>query len=321
MPPIIVTTSPNFGTVKKVSDAIAEKGWTLVRCVDNSLPDGGMSAQAAEMEILVVGLIPADAAIISNAPRLKAILKHGVGVDNIDIPAANAKGIPVLNAPGANSNAVAELALGGMFSLARRIPMVHRVVVDGGWERYIGVELDGKTLGVVGLGNIGKILARKAAALGMTVMASDLYPDKEFAKTHGIKLVELDKLLREADYVSLHVFGGKDNAHLIGAAELATMKPTACIMNLSRGEVLDMDALAVALDKNALAGAVIDAYTVEPPDRMHPIFKNPKVVFTPHSGADTKESVERMGMMVVADIDAILSGKRPPRIINADALQ
>lgn len=315
---VIVTTSPAFGTIGRVPERIAANGWELVRCTDTSRPDGGMSDYMEHMDFLVVGLIPATAEFIAKAPKLRAVIKHGVGVDNIDIAAATARKIPVLNAPGSNANAVAELAVGGMFSFARRIPMVHRTLVDGGWQRFVGTEIEGKTLGIVGFGNIGKALARKAKALGMRVLASDLYPDNAFAAEHGIEMTDLPNILRQADYVSLHVFGGKDNAHLIGAAELASMKPTACLMNYARGEVLDLDALAAALEKNALGGAVIDAYVSEPPDRSHPLFSSPKVVFTPHSGADTTESVERVGLMNVADIESLLAGQRPARILNPE---
>lgn len=315
---VVVTTSPGFGKIGSVPGAIAHRGWEFVRCVDAARPDGGVGDHLAEMEFLVVGLIPATAAIIDGAPKLKAVLKHGVGVDNIDIGAATARGIPVINAPGTNANAVAELALGGMLSLARRIPQGHRAVVDGGWQRHIGTELAGKTLGIVGLGNIGRSLAAKAVALGMAVVATELYPDAAFVASHRIELLPLDRLLERSDYVSLHVFGGKDNAHLIGADELALMKPTAFLMNYARGEVVDLDALGRALAADRLGGAAIDAYVSEPPDRAHPIFSDPRVVFTPHSGADTTEAVERVGLMNISDIDAILAGKRPAHVVNPE---
>jgi len=318
MKTVVVTTSPGFGRIGRVPQAIADRRWELIRCVDASLPDGGASAHADRMTILVVGLIPATGELIRRAAGLRAILKHGVGIDNIDIGAATARGVPVINAPGTNANAVAELALGSMFSLARRLPMVHQVVVSGGWQRHVGTEIDGKTLGIVGLGNIGKILAVKARALGMRVLAADLYPDTSFAEANGIELVPLDALLTQSDFVSLHVFGGKENHHLIGAGQMERMKPTAYLMNFARGEILDLDALAAALDRDRLLGAAIDAYVQEPPDRSHPIFRHPRVVFTPHSGADTTESVERMGLMNVADIDLILAGGRSPRVLNPE---
>ena len=315
---LIVTTSPAFGKIGKVPEAIAKRNWQLVRCIDDRIPDGGVLRHIDEMEILVVGLIPATSEIINQAVKLKAILKHGVGVENIDMPAATSRGIPVVNAPGTNANAVAELVIGIMFSLARRIPMVHREVVSGGWLRHIGSEIAGKTLGIVGLGNIGKSLALKARVLGMDVIASELSPDRDFATANQIRLSSLDGLQAEADYVSLHVFGGKDNVNLIGARELSLMKKSAYIMNFARGEILDLDALAAALEQKQLLGAAIDAYVVEPPDRNHPIFSIPNVIFTPHSGADTTESVERMGLMNVADIDLILAGAKSPRVLNPE---
>ncbi len=318
MSTVVVTTSPGFGKIGRVPQTIADHDWEFIRCDDTSLPDGGISKHIERMEILVVGLIPATAEIMANAPKLRAILKHGVGVDNIDIPAATARGIPVFNTPGANANAVAELALGSLFSLARRLPMMHNVVTGGDWQRYIGTEIEGKTLGVVGLGNIGRTLAGKARALGMRVVASEPYPDMAFVAEHGIELLDLPDLLAQSDYVSLHIFGGQDNASLIGAAEIALMKPTAYLMNFARGEVVDLDALAAALSADKLMGAAIDAYVEEPPDRSQPIFSHPRVVFTPHCGADTTESVERMGLMNIADIDAVLAGERSPRVLNPE---
>jgi len=316
MSTVVVTTSPGFGRVGRVPEVLAEQGWEFVRCVDTSLPDGGLSEHLDRMDFLVVGLIPASSATIAAAPRLKAVLKHGVGVDNIDIPAATARGIPVLNTPGANANAVAELALGGMLALARRIPMGHASIVSGGWDRVVGSEITGKTLGIVGLGNIGRLLARKARALGMEVIASDPYADKAFCAEQGVRLGSLDEVLAQGDFVSLHLFGGAENANLIGVAKLALMKPTACLMNYARGEIVDLDALSAALAEGRLGGAAIDAYTQEPPDRAHPIFSQPNVVFTPHSGADTVQAVENMGLMNIADIRAILAGERPPRVLN-----
>ena len=318
MSTVVVTTSPGFGKIGRVPQTITDHGWEFIRCDDTSLPDGGVSAHIERMEFLVVGLIAATSEIINGAPKLRAVLKHGVGVDNIDIPAATARGIPVFNTPGANANAVAELAIGCLFSLARRIPTMHNVVTGGGWQRYIGTEIEGKTLGVVGLGNIGRTLARKARALGMRVVATDLYPDMAFVGEYGIELMDLKDLLAQADYVSLHVFGGTDNASLIGADEIALMKPTAYLMNFARGEVVDLDALAAALSADKLMGAAIDAYISEPPDRTHPIFSHPHVVFSPHCGADTTESVERMGLMNIADIDAVLADDRSPRVLNPE---
>lgn len=314
----VVTTSPGFARHGSVPGRLARTGWRFERCADSGLPDGGLGAHLAGADYLVAGLFAVTADVLAAAPNLKGVLKHGVGVDSIDIPACTAAGIPVMNTPGANANAVAELAVGMMLSFARNIATGHVCVTSGGWDRGAGTELSGKTLGIVGLGAIGKLLAKKAIALGMDVVASDLYPDTGFMAEHGIALLDLDALLARSDIVSLHVFGGSDNAAMIGAAQLARMKPTACLLNLARGEVVDLDALAAALHGGQLAGAAIDAYETEPPDITHPIFSAPRVTFTPHTGADTVESIERVGLMNIEDIETLIAGGRPQRCLNPE---
>lgn len=321
MSTVVVTTSPGFGRHGALPQVLQETGWEIIRCVDTGLPDGGLSQHIGRADYLVAGLIPVTAASVADAPKLKAVLKHGVGIDSVDVAACTARGLPVTNTPAANSNAVAELAVALMFALARNIAHGHMSVVSGGWDRKPGIEVSGKTLGIVGLGNIGKLLARKAIGLGMKVVASDLYPDKTFAAEHGIELLELDALLAKADYVSLHVFGGAGNAALIGTERLALMKPTACLLNLARGEVVDNDALAAAISAGRLRGAAIDAYVTEPPDISHPLFKLPSVVFSPHSGADSLEAFENMGRMVIDDIESFIAGERPKRLLNPEVFE
>ncbi|WP_068109172.1 phosphoglycerate dehydrogenase [Tropicimonas marinistellae] len=317
---VVLTTSPGFGKHGRVPDLIAEKGWELIRCVDRDIPDGGVSEHIARADVLVVGLIPVTAGSLEGAETLKGVIKHGVGVDNIDMDACTAAGLPVMNTPGANANAVAELAMGFMFALARHMPASHASVVAGGWDRKVGTELSGKTLGIVGLGNIGRKLALAARGIGMKVVATDPYADKDFAAANGIEILELDDTLKVSDYVSLHIFGGAENAGLINAEKLSLMKPTACLLNLARGEVVDLDAVAAALDAGTLGGVGIDAYETEPPDTDHPVFRHPRAVFMPHSGADTKESVENMGLMVIEDIQTLLDGGVPARCLNGAAL-
>jgi D-3-phosphoglycerate dehydrogenase / 2-oxoglutarate reductase len=315
---VVATTSPGFGRHGRLPQLLDETGWEIIRCTDTNLADGGLSHHIHRVDFLVAGLVPVSAATIADALRLKAVLKHGVGVDNVDIPACTAKGYPVTNTPGANSNAVAELAVGMMFSLARNIPSGHMSVIYGGWDRRPGSEITNKVLGIVGLGNIGRLLACKALALGMTVVASDPYPDHGFVAEHGIEVLDLEALLARSDYVSLHVFGGSGNTALIGEKQLALMKPNACLLNLARGEVVDNDALAEALSRGQLHGAAIDAYASEPPDVSHPLFKLPNAVFTPHSGADSLEALENVGLMVISDIRDFIAGRRPPRVLNPE---
>ena len=196
---LVLSTSPGFGRHGSVPERLAETGWKLVRCLDPDLDDGGVSRRIADADFLVVGLHPVTAETLAGAGRLKGVLKHGVGVDNIDVAACTARGVPVLNAPGANAVSVAELAVGLMFALARNIPAGHACVTAGRWVRQPGTEITGKTLGIVGLGNIGRTLAQKALGLGMTVVATELHPDQAFVAAHGIELLPLDELLVRSD--------------------------------------------------------------------------------------------------------------------------
>lgn len=312
----VVTASPGFGTAGDLPDRLAATGWNLIRCSEKD--QGRYLPQA---DFLVAGLPVVNTATLDAAPHLRAVLKHGVGLDSVDVPACTARGLPVTNTPAANAVAVAELALAHILALSRNLIAGHASVVSGGWDRRIGREVQGTALGIVGFGAIGRTLAEKARALGMVVLASDPFADAAQAESMGIRLVTLPELLASSDHVSLHVFGGPSTAGLIGAVELALMKPDATILNLSRGEVLDIDALADALKRGRLSGAALDAYTVEPPDRSHPIFADPRVIFSPHSGADTAGSLIRMGHMVIDDIETLVAGGRPHRIVNPAAFE
>lgn len=310
----VVTTSPGFGKAGDLPDRIASSGWTFVRTDEK-----GLGAHLADMDVLVAGLPRVSAELLDKAPRLKAVMKHGVGLDSIDIAACTARGILVTNTPGANAIAVAELALAAIFALSRNVVTGHLSVTSGGWDRQAGREIEGATLGIIGFGAIGRTLARKARALEMTVLATDPFPDTAYADRIGVSLVPMDELLARADFVSLHVFGGADNAALIGSRELRAMRPGACLLNLARGEVVDLDALHAALRAGHLGGAAIDAYLTEPPDISHPIFSDLRVIFSPHSGADTVGSLARMGAMVIDDITAVLNGAQPARVVNPEA--
>lgn len=313
----IVTTSPGFARSGAPRERLAALGWQL----DRQLAPDGLAAALADAEYLVAGLPQVSAQTLAQAPRLKAVLKHGVGVDNIDIAACSARGVVVTNTPAANSDAVAELALGLMFAMVRNIPTGHASVISGGWNRQQGSQLGGKCLGIIGLGSIGKRLALLAKGIGMRVMAADPFPDHAFAAAHGIALADQAQVLAGADLVSLHVFGGAGTRSLIGRAEIAAMKPGARLLNLARGDVLDLDAAFAALSSGHLSGVAIDAFTTEPPDTAHPIFAHPKAVFSPHSGADTTEALEACGLMVIEDIATLISGGRPARCLNAKALK
>ena len=311
---LVLSTAPAFGRHGSLPARLAALGWEVAHFADAE----SLAARLGEADFLVVGLVPVTEATLAAAPRLRGVLKHGTGTNNIDIPACAARAIPVLNAPGANAAAVAELSIGLMIALARTIPDSHATMIAGGWERRVGRELGAATLGIVGLGRIGKEVARRARAFGMAVIAADPADDPDFRAAQGVERVPLGELLARADFVALHLSGTE---RVLGAAEFAAMKPGAFLLNLARGEVIDLDALGAHLASGALGGAALDVYTREPPDRGHPVFADPRVIFTPHSGGNTLEAVERIGLMNIADMETLLVGGRPARTLNPEAFR
>jgi D-3-phosphoglycerate dehydrogenase len=233
--------------------------------------------------------------LIDVCPNLKVIVRGGVGLDTIDADYARSKGITVMNTPLASSASVAELAIGYMFALARSIFQATSSVKSEKWEKkqFEGVELGGKTLGLVGIGNIGKEVARRANALGMTVLAYDPY----VKSAEGVKIVTLEELLKASDYISLHLPKTKESAGMLGADAFAKMKPGVRIINCARGGIIDEQALYDALTNGQVAGAALDVYAEEPPADWK-LMKLPNVIGSPHIGAATKEAQGRVGAEV-----------------------
>ncbi|WP_417210580.1 NAD(P)-dependent oxidoreductase [Antarctobacter sp.] len=313
MSPVILTTSPTFATIGGLSERIAADGYELARFPQ---VDAGYHAALARAEFLVAGLPAVDASTIAAAPHLKGVLKHGVGLDSIDIDAASRAGVPVTSTPGANAQAVAEMALGAIFALSRNTVAGHATVTQGRWERRRGREVAGRTLGILGFGQIGQRLARMALGVGMRVIAHDAFPNLAAAEEIGVEMVSFDTLLDRADHLSLHLSGGPASTGLIGSQAMARMKPGACLLNFARGSIVNLDALAQALGSGHLGGAALDAFVHEPPDIGHALFALPNTLFSPHSGADTTESIQRMGEMVFEDIQTLAKGDLPERTVN-----
>ncbi|AJC71670.1 2-hydroxyacid dehydrogenase [Thermococcus guaymasensis DSM 11113] len=248
--------------------------------------------------------------VIEAAPKLKVIGRAGVGLDNIDLEAAKERGIKVVNSPGASSRSVAELAVGLMFAVARKIAFADRKMREGVWakKQCMGIELEGKTVGVIGFGRIGYEVAKIAKALGMNVLLYDPYPNEERAKEVGGKFVSLEELLKESDIVTLHVPLLDATRHLINEERLKLMKPTAILINAARGAVVDTEALVKALKEGWIAGAGLDVFEEEPLPADHPLTKLDNVVLTPHIGASTEEAQMRAGVQVAEQIVEILKG-------------
>jgi len=233
--------------------------------------------------------------------NLKLIIRGGVGVDNIDVTYAESKGIKVRNTPKASSSAVAELTLGHMFCLARFIGIANVTLREGKWNKkqYKGIELSGKTLGLIGFGRIGRELAKKAKALEMKVIYNDILgPAKDCPE---YSFVSLDELLADSDFISLHVPGNKDKSPVISKAEFTKMKDGAFLINCARGSVVDEAALLEALNSGKIAGAGIDVFPEEPPQNLE-LIRHEKISVTPHIGASTKEAQKRIGAEIVSII-------------------
>lgn len=252
-----------------------------------------------------------SAASFQKTSRLKVIGRAGIGVDNVDVAAATENGIVVMNAPGGNTVTTAEHAISLMLSLARNIPQATASMREGRWEKkqLAGVEITGKTLGIIGLGHIGRVVAERAQGLRMKVIASDPFVNPEAAKQLGVELLPLDSVLQTADFISLHVPRMKETINMINAASLGKMKPGVRIINCSRGEIVDLEALLTALESGHVSGAALDVLPKEPPDPSLAILKHPRVIFTPHLGASTGEAQDKVAEMIAHQMaDYLING-------------
>ena len=267
--------------------------------------------------VLIRSATKMDAEAISAAKGLKVIARAGVGLDNVEIPAATAAGVMVVNAPTSNIVSAAELAIGLLLASARFISPAHAALRGGKWARskYTGAELFEKTLGVVGFGRIGQLVAHRMQAFGMDVVAYDPYLQPAKAAQLNVKLVELDELLKVSDFITIHLPKTKETANLIGTEALKKVKPTVRIINAARGGVLDESALYEALKNGKVAGAGLDVFATEPCTDS-PLFTLDNVVATPHLGASTDEAQERAGIAVAISVRKALSGELVPDAVN-----
>jgi len=260
----------------------------------------------------IAGLDQIDRAALEKADHLKVICRYGVGYDNVDLAAAAEKGIVVTNTPGANSASVAELALALMLALARQVPEADKAVHQGKFPRLNGASIEGKTVGILGLGAIGKQLARRLVGFDCQILAYDPLPNREFCRQYKVELIEsIDTILPQADFVSLHLPLLPETRGLVNSAFLGKMKKGAYLVNTARGEVVDEQALLMALQSGHLKGAGLDAFAVEPPPADHPLLALPQVIATPHLGAQTDGATNNMGWLAMRDCLAVLRGEEP----------
>jgi len=292
-----------------------------VRHVDGADRDALLPALSDADAVLIRSATRMDAQALAAAPQLKVVARAGIGLDNVDVPAATAKGVLVVNAPQSNIITAAEHAVALLLSVARQVPAADASLRAGEWKRsrFTGVEIADKTVGVVGLGRIGQLFAARIAAFGTTVIAYDPYLQPARAAALGVRLVDLPTLLATADIISIHLPRTPETLGLIGAAELATVKPGVIIVNAARGGLIDEQALADALADGRVAGAGIDVFVNEPLGPDSPLRTAPNTVLTPHLGASTTEAQDKAGTAVARSVKLALRGDFVPDAVNVQA--
>lgn len=290
---------------------LSRAGGIEVEVIDDSASRGFFEALQRASGLVVRSATRVDREMISRAPALKVIGRAGVGVDNIDLEAATERGVAVFNAPGGNTIAAAELTMALILVAIRKVAAADRSLRAGSWDRgaFKGGELSGRTLGLVGAGRIGAEVALRCRAFGMTAIAYDPYLPESVADDLSIRLTDLDEVIETADVISCHVPLNDETRGLISAEALARMKPTALVVNASRGGVVDEPALAAALESGVIAGAALDVYETEPLPAESPLRTAPNLVMTPHLGASTDEAQVRVAVEVAeALVRALVEG-------------
>lgn len=281
----------------------------------------------AEMQQLIPGVDAVIAAsdiysapVLEVADRLKVIARVGVGYDAIDLKASTARGVVVSTTPGANHEAVADLAFGLILALARSIPLHDRLMRAGQWERRTGVDVNGKTLGILGLGKIGKGMARRGRGFAMRVVAHDPFWDEEFARANQVERLPLDEVVRAADFLTLHLPASPETNRIMNAERLRAMKPTAFLINTARGTLVDEPALTRALEEGWIAGAGLDVFDHEPPWGSG-ILQRENTIFSPHVAGFSHQANDLSIRMAVDNVINVLTGKPPLDCVNPDVLK
>jgi len=268
---------------------------------------------------VIAGVDTWNEEVFQLAPQLQGIARFGVGVDNIDLAAARKYGIQVTNVPRGNANAVAELAVGLMIAVRRSIPLLDQSTKNGGWDRFVGSELAGGTVGLLGFGNIAQLTAKKLKGFDVDLIAYDKYPDAAKAAEYGVKLTTFEQVLTDSDIVSMHLPSLNETYHIMNDGAFSMMKSSAVFINTARGAVVDEQALARALTSGVIAGAAIDVYEAEPVSADNPILRTRNLITTPHTAAETYETYERVSMVTAQALLDIFEGREPQHLLTPTA--
>lgn len=321
---ILVSVSHYDSLCVEAKEYLESKGHEVIFDSDRIYPSYSkeeLKQLLYDVDGAIIGMDIYDEEVFSFAPKLKAVAKFGVGVDNIDGAAAARHGVYVINAPGKNSCAVAELTVGMMICLLRRLPQLNNAVKSGAWPRVMGTELCGKTVGLVGFGAISQLLAQRLAAFGVNVLAYDVMPNKAAAEACGVELCGLDDVLSRSDIISLHVPALPSTYHIINRQSIARMKNGVYLVNTARGPLVDTEALSEALHSGKITAAALDVYELEPLPADAELLKCDNLVCTPHIGGETREAYQKLAMSTAKDIAAVLDGEEPCFCTNRTLLR
>ncbi len=312
----VICTSPSFAKYDAAPiDALQQQGFELITLPADA-PLSALEPHLADTVAMIVAFTDVNEELLAKAPQLKIVCKHGVGVDNINLDATRARGIYVTNVPDANKHAVADFAFALILNSARQITQAAIETRAGNWPRIFATDVYGKTLGIIGLGNIGKQVALRAKGFNMRVIAFDFYPDEKFAAEHGIEFVSLDYLTESSDFITLHKPLTDKTQNLFDAARIKRMKKSAFLINASRGGIVNEQDLYQALLDNVIAGAAADVFEQEPLVE-HPLFTLSNFIPTSHIAGYTDGAISAIGERCVAQIvQCIKQGERPTNVMN-----
>ncbi len=313
----ILVTPTSLCKNRDILDGLSEKAELVVNTTGKPLTEEQLIPLVRDIDGYLAGLDEITGTVLRSAPKLRAVSRYGVGYERVDIKAAKELGIKVTNTPGANTQSVADLAMGLILSAARQIPYLNGRLKDGNWDRANGREIYGKTIGIIGLGAIGKSLARRAQGFSMKVLAYDPYMDVRWAEENGVRVCALDELTSESDVISLHVPLTDATRNIINRGRIERMRDGVIIVNTSRGGLVDLDAAADFIESGKIYGMGFDAFEKEPPEK-HRIYDFPNVIMTPHAGAHTAEAVMGMTEMSISNLFSLLEndGRADKYIVN-----
>lgn len=315
----ILITASHFQTLCRDAIKLLEDNGHRVILNDHDMPYYSfeeLAVWAPEIHGAIIGMDQWNEQVFQLAPKLKILARFGVGVDNIDLEAAKRHGVQVVNAAGMNANAVAELGVAMILNCLRGLPQLNQKLARGEWARAVGRDIQGKTVGLLGFGDIGGRVAKKLSGMEVRLLAYDPYPNHEKAKALNVTLTDMDTVLAQSDIVSIHMPSIPSTYHVMDRAAFAKMKPGSYFINTARGALVDTEALIEAVSGGHLAGAALDVYEQEPLPMDAPVLHTPGIQCTPHTGAETVETYHNISMMTAQAVIDSLNGKTPKNWLN-----